>query len=99
LPGGAEHNFETLCRSLVFLHYARYGRLAALANQPGVEFHLRLQSDCSLGRTGQWFGWQCRWYDLQRGRTIGNSRRKKIEDAIRKTERALPELTDWILWT
>lgn len=99
LPGSVENNFETLCRSLVFLHYARHGRFAALANQPGVEFHLRLQSDCSLGRAGQWFGWQCRWYDLQSRRAIGNSRRKKIEEAIRKTERELPDLTDWILWT
>ena len=99
LPGGLEHNFESLCRSLVFLHFSRYGRFAGLANQPGVEFHLHLQSDCSLGGSGQWFGWQCRWYDLPRGRAIGDTRRKKIGDAIRKTEQQLPGLTDWILWT
>ena len=99
LPGGVEHNFESLCRSLVLLHYGRHGRLAALANQPGVEFHLQLQTDCSLGSAGQWFGWQCRWYDLPRGSSLTQARRAKIEDALRKTEKALPDLTDWVLWT
>jgi len=99
LPGSPDRNFEGLCRSLIFLHYSQYGQFAALANQPGVEFHLHLQNDCSLGKTGRWFGWQCRWYGLTSGKSIGSTRRRQIEDALRKTEKALPDLTDWILWT
>jgi len=99
LPGGAERNFETLCRSLIFLQYGRFGALAALANQPGVEFHLRLNSDCSLGTAGRWFGWQCRWYQQSGVEPLGSARRKKIEDSLRKTEENLPGLTDWVLWT
>lgn len=99
LPGGAEFNFEMLCRALVRRHYTRHGGFAALAQQPGVEFHLRLQTSCELGEPGQWYGWQCRWYDLPGGRAIGTRRRNKIVDAIAKTERELPDLTDWVLWT
>jgi hypothetical protein len=96
LPGGQEHNFETLCRSLIRINY---GRLAALANQPGVEFHLQIDIDCSLGAVGHWYGWQCRWYEIPGGRALGTARRQKIVDALRKTEVALPQLTHWILWT
>lgn len=99
LPGGQQHNFESLCRSLIRLHYARYGLFAALAQQPGVEFHLRVDSDCALGSKGEWFGWQCRWYDLPSGRAIGGARRKKIAEALGKTGKVLPDLTDWVLWT
>jgi len=48
---------------------------------------------------GDWLGWQCRWYELSPGSAIGASRRKKIEEAIRLTEKCLPDLTHWILWT
>ncbi len=99
LPGGQQYNFETLCRSLVWLHFARFGKFAALAQQPGVEFHLKLESDCVLGSNGQWFGWQCRWYDLPSGRAIGTTRRNKIAAALTKTLKVLPDLTDWVLWT
>ncbi len=99
LPGSAQNNFEFLCRALIDLHYRRYGQFAALANQPGVEFHLLLHTDCALGAAGQWFGWQCRWYDLPSGKALGKTRRKKIEDALAKTAKALPGLTDWVLWT
>ncbi len=99
LPGSPQDNFELLCRSLIRLRYGRHGQLAGLAKQPGVEFHLRIHSDCDLGPPGRWFGWQCRWYDLPPGRPLGNARRNKIEDALKKTKKALPELTDWILCT
>lgn len=99
LPGSAERNFEFLCRALIRLHYGKHGQFEALANQPGVEFHLRLEENCALGAAGKWFGWQCRWYDLPSGKALGNARRKKIEDAVNKTAKALPGLTDWILWT
>jgi len=99
LPGGPQHNFEMLCRSLVRLRYGRHGELAGLANQPGVEFHLHLHTDCDLGPKGRWFGWQCRWYDLPDNRTLGTTRRNKIEDALKKTAKHLPGLTDWVLCT
>jgi hypothetical protein len=99
LPGSAENNFEMLCRGLVRRHYARCGEFRALAAQPGVEFHLKLQAPCPLGDPGRWYGWQCRWYDLPGGRALGTTRRKKIAKAISLTEEVLPELTDWVLWT
>jgi hypothetical protein len=99
LPGSAETNFEMLCRGIVRRHYARYGEFRALASQPGVEFHLRLLSKCQLGDAGRWYGWQCRWYDLPGGRTLGNTRRAKIAKALSVTERVLPKLTDWVLLT
>lgn len=99
LPGDSTYNFEQLCRAIIRRHYERHGYFRALANQPGVEFHLKLHTSCSLGEPGCWYGWQCRWYELPSGRAIGTTRRSKIEEAIRKTEEILPELTDWVLWT
>lgn len=99
LPGAADTNFEMLCRALIRRHYGMFGDFVALANQPGVEFDLKLHSVCSLGDAGRWYGWQCRWYDLPSGRPIGSTRRRKIEEAIAKTETELPGLTDWVLWT
>lgn len=99
LTGSSQENFEMLCRGLIRRHYAQFGRFAARANQPGVEFHLELRKACSLGDSSNWFGWQCRWYDLPSGRALGNTRREKIISAICTTERVLPGLTDWILWT
>lgn len=99
LPGDAAHNFEQLCRAIIHLHYRQFGDFRALANQPGVEFHLKLHTSCALGEPGRWYGWQCRWYDLPSGRAIGTRRKTKIEEAIRKTEEILPGLTDWVLWT
>ena len=99
LPGSTQHNFETLCRALIRLHYGRYGQFAALPNQPGVEFHLRLHENCTLGGRGRWFGWQCRWYQIPRGTALGTTRRKQIADALAKTAKFLPGLTDWVLWT
>ena len=99
LPGAANRNFELLCRAIIRQHYCQFGNFRALANQPGVEFHLKLHSSCALGNAERWYGWQCRWYDLPTGRAIGTTRRKKIEDAIAKTEKDLPYLTDWVLWT
>ncbi|MDE2463497.1 MAG: hypothetical protein KGO02_07285, partial [Alphaproteobacteria bacterium] len=100
LPGATTTNFEMLCRELVRRHYGQYGDFRALANQPGIEFHLKLHTACDLGEPGRGYGWQCRWYDaLPSGRPIGHTRRQKIEEALAKTESTLPELTDWVLWT
>lgn len=99
LPGSVNTNFETLCRELIRRHYGRYGQFIALANQPGVEFHLNLHTSCALGNAKRWFGWQCRWYVLPNGKSLGSTRRKKIIDALHKTEKHLSGLTDWVLWT
>jgi len=99
LPGSLDYNYEMLCRALIRRQYGRYGRFTARANQPGVEFHLKLDMACALGEPGRWFGWQCRWYDLPAGRALGSARRRKIAEAIATTERELPDLTDWVLWT
>lgn len=99
LPGATTTNFEMLCRAIVRRHYGKFGNFVALANQPGVEFHLKLHSPCSLGEVGRWYGWQCRWYDLPSGRAIGSTRRKKIKEALATTEAELSDLTDWVLWT
>lgn len=99
LPGSASDNFEALCRSIIWSRYSKHGEFRALANQPGVEFHLRLTSACELGKPGRWFGWQCRWYGFTSMQDIRKASRNKIEEAIAKTERELPELTDWVLWT
>lgn len=99
LPGSVQINFEMLCRALIRRHYGQYGAFVARANQPGVEFHLKLHTQCSLGDPGRWYGWQCRWYDLPRGRALGTTRRNKIARAITITKKVLPDLTDWVLWT
>ena len=65
LPGGAEKNFELLCRGIVRQNFGGYGTFRALANQPGVEFHLKLDKRCdALGDPARWWGWQCKWYEL-----------------------------------
>lgn len=99
LPGATTHNFELLWRAVIRRRFARYGDFRAHANQPGIEFHLRLQSECELGAPPRWYGWQCRWWDLPSGTPIGTTRRSKIVEAIRKTGEILPDLTDWVLCT
>ena len=99
LPGAPEANFENVCRAIIRIRYGRYGSFATLASQPGVESHLKLHTSCALGEPGTWYGWQCRWYRVSSGEAIGSARRNKIRKAIKTTERVLPDLTDWVLWT
>ncbi len=100
LPGSAEKNFELLCRGIVRQNFGSFGVFRALANQPGVEFHLKLDNRCEpLGDPDRWWGWQCKWYDLAANGALGKTRRTKIEEGLRKTEAHLPDLTDWVLWT
>jgi hypothetical protein len=100
LPGSVEKNFELLCRGIVRHNFGSYGVFRALANQPGVEFHLKLDKRCeALGDPARWWGWQCKWYDLAANGALGSTRRTKIEEGLRKTEEHLPDLTDWVLWT
>lgn len=100
LPGSAEKNFELLCRGIVRQNFGSFGIFRALANQPGVEFHLKLDNRCdALGDPGRWWGWQCKWYELAANGRLGATRRTQIEESLRKTEVHLPNLTDWVLWT
>lgn len=99
LPGADDENFETLCRALIRLHYGRFGIFRATAQMPGIEFQLNLHSDCALGKAGTQFGWQCKWYGIESGKSIGKTRRNQIEEAIRLSEEKYPDLTDWVLWT
>jgi len=100
LPGSKSQNFEYLCRALVRLHFGRYGQFAALKNQPGVEFHLKLSQNCpALGEPPRWYGWQCKLHELTSTGDLRAAGRKDIEDSIAKTEEHLPNITDWVLWT
>ncbi len=100
LPGSQETNWEMLCGAVVRRTFGSLGRLRYLAQQPGVEFHLKVErTSGALGEAGRWWGWQCRWYDLPASGRIGARRRRGIEDAIRKTEEHVPGITDWVLWT
>lgn len=100
LPGGATRNWERLCHDVVHRGLGGAGSIRATAQQPGVEFHLRVEFESSaLGEPGRWWGWQCRWYAIDAGRQIGTTRRAKVESAIRKTAKHVPEITDWVLWT
>ncbi len=100
LPGPQTANFELLWRGAVRHSYGRYGTFQARTQQPGVEFHLKLDRDCPLGDAGQWFGWQTKWWEgLQPGRTISLTRKRAVEDSLDKTKTHLPGLTDWVLCT
>lgn len=100
LPGSAEKNFELLCRGIVRHNFGCYGVFRALANQPGVEFHLKLDMRCdALGDVSRWWGWQCKWYQLAADGELGATRRRQIEGGIRKAEAHVAGLTDWVLWT
>ena len=100
LPGAATTNWERLCGAVVRRSFGALGSFRYIAQQPGVEFHLRVErASDTLGQPDRWWGWQCRWYDLPSGDQIGPTRRARIIDAIRKTEKHVPGITDWVLWT
>ncbi len=98
VSGAAERNFEVLCRSLVRLRYSAFGEFVELKNQPGLEFHLQLSSDSdSLGKSGQWFGWQCKWFNLKKDGALTVSQKTQIVHSLSETRQHLPHLTDWVL--
>src|SRR5208337_3092066 len=99
LPGSSSKNFENLCRGLMQLHYGRFGQFKALSNQPGVEFHIKLNKSCPLGDSPQWFGWQCKFHRRTSSGDLTSASRKDIESSLHTTEKSLPGITDWILWT
>ncbi len=100
LPGAVTANWERLCGAVVRRSFGSLGSLRYVAQQPGVEFHMKVaRSSTTLGEPGRWWGWQCRWYDLPSGDQIGTRRRTEILEAIRKTAEYVPGITDWVLWT
>lgn len=100
LPGSRSQNFENLCRGLIRFQFGRYGLFTALKNQPGVEFHLKLSEVCpTLGGPPRWYGWQCKLHEQTSTGDLRAASRKDIEDSLAKTEKYLPDLTDWVLWT
>lgn len=98
LPGAKFNNFELICRSVIRQIYAKCGEFRALSNQPGVEFHLYIKSNCSLGDIGRWYGWQCKWHETNQNGSLKAATKRDIEDSLTKTATYLPDLTDWVLW-
>src|SRR4051794_1375855 len=43
VAGDPRRNFEVLCRELIRRHYGSLGPLLTRKQQPGVEFHLRIE--------------------------------------------------------
>jgi hypothetical protein len=100
LSGDSRINFEKLCRGIVRLHWGKQGRFQALKNQPGVEFHIKLDINSEvLGDTSRWWGWQCKKFDTTTSGDLTASAKKQITDSLNKTVKYLPDLTDWVLWT
>lgn len=103
LPGDPRENWELICRESVRRHYDRFGSLLTRKQQPGVEFHLKLNKEGSgLGCVGDKWGWQCKWYgrkDLKQDGGLRAHHRRSIEEAIEKSARHVDGLTDWVLWT
>ena len=98
--GDVRINFENLCRGIVRAQFGGFGQFKALKNQPGVEYHIDLLKDCpSLGTAKQWFGWQCKWFELNKDKSLKAASKRDIEDSLDKTVKFLPNLTDWVLWT
>lgn len=91
LPGSRSQNFENLCRALVRLHFWQHGQFAALKNQPGVEFHLKLNEKCPvLGEPSRWYGWQCKLHERTSKGDLKAASRRDIKDSLEKTEKYLP---------
>lgn len=100
LPGNESQNFEDLCRALIRLYFGQYGKFQSLKNQPGVEFHLRLMNECvALGNPPRWYGWQCKFHKRTAAGDLTSASRQDIKDSLKKTEKYLPDITDWVLWT
>ena len=97
LEGAVDRNFELFVRAIVSKQWERHGVLRSRRNQPGIEFHLELHSDCSLGKAGEWFGWQCKWYELGQSHSLGVKRRAEIAEAVAKAKADVPGMTDFVL--
>ncbi len=96
----ANYKFEKLCRGIVIRHFSFLGPLKELKNQPGVEYHIKLnQDDSRLGCAGQIVGWQCKWFQYRADGKLTANAKSQIEDSLDRTKEHLPELDIWILWT
>jgi predicted ABC-type transport system involved in lysophospholipase L1 biosynthesis ATPase subunit len=100
LSGDSRTNFEMLCRGIVRLHWGKQGQFQALKNQPGVEFHIKLDTNSTvLGDSSKWLGWQCKKFDSTNSGDLTSTAKAQITGSLDKTVKHLPNLTDWVLWT
>ena len=101
LPGSVEKNFEQLCRGIVRQIFGSFGSFRALANQPGVEFHLKIDTRCEalgirgVGGDGSANGMilrsTVRWVQLDD---------RKSRRVFEKRKPATSKLSPiWVLWT
>ncbi|MCG9561124.1 hypothetical protein L1D28_05635 [Vibrio chagasii] len=99
-PSAHAFSFESLCRGIVIRQFRNHGPIKELKNQPGVEFHLELESnDPRLGEKGEKVGWQCKWFQYNSNGQLNSSAKQQIEHSLKTTKKHLPELNVWILWT
>lgn len=100
LTGDDAKNFEKLCRGIVRRRFGKFGPLIERKNQPGVEFYIRLDQDCSeLGDSGDKVGWQCKWFELKADGGLTSSAKGKILNSLDMTNEHIEGLNRWILWT
>jgi hypothetical protein len=100
LSGLDANNFEKLCRSIVRRRFGRFGPLVERKNQPGVEYFIELNQDCSeLGVIGDKVGWQCKWFDRRANGELTASSRAQVTHSLETTDRHVSDLVRWILWT
>jgi hypothetical protein len=97
LPGAADSNFEALTRAIVTRRYGRLGTLRERRNQPGVEFHLRVEHAGGLGDPGRVWGWSCKWFILGQDNELTRGQREQIEDSVQKAIKYVDGLTDFVL--
>ncbi len=103
LEGDSRNNFENLWHQAVYLNYSAYGSVRHLKNQPGVEFHLKLERDCfpQLGEAGRHWGWQCKYFQevTEKGKKLTPTQKKQITDSLEATVKHVLGITDWVLCT
>ena len=92
-----ERAFELLCRAIVQRNYDKYGLIRWRRNQPGVEFYLRIDQQCDLGDVGRVIGWSCKWFPLPKNNKLSPTRRRQIDDSIKKATKHVAGLTDFVL--
>ena len=99
LTGSDSDNFQKLCRSIVRRRFGQCGPLIERRNQPGVEFYIRLNRDCSeLGSSGEQVGWQCKWFQIREDKRLTSSQKRQIKDSLGTTNTHLGDINRWILW-
>ena len=100
LAGADTENFEKLCRSIVRRRFGQFGPFIERKKQPGVEFYILLDQDCSeLGNSGEKVGWQCKWFKVKADGKLTSSARGQILHSLGTTDEHVEDLNHWILWT